>query len=64
MVELPRGKILGTEEDPVSGKPIDTANQDHFMKCPVCGGWIDCRDLAIVLEHHGPRPHPAQDGTN
>jgi hypothetical protein len=64
MVDLPRGKILDTEEDPVSSKPIDTADKDHFMKCPPCGGWIDCRDLAIVLAHHGPLPHPVENATD
>jgi hypothetical protein len=35
--------------------------QEHFIKCPACGGWIDCRDLGQVFEHEGPLPHPAQD---
>ncbi len=33
----------------------------HFIRCPACDGWIDCRDLACVFEHEGPLPHPAQD---
>jgi hypothetical protein len=34
---------------------------EHFIKCPGCGGWIDCRDLGQALEHYWPLPHPAQD---
>jgi hypothetical protein len=33
--------------------PKDEA--EHFIRCPACGGWIDCRDL------EGPLPHPPQD---
>jgi hypothetical protein len=32
------------------------------MRCPDCGGLIDIRDLAQVIEHAGPLPHPAEDG--
>jgi hypothetical protein len=64
MVDLPRGKILGGLEVQVTDRPVDAAEAEHFMRCPGCGGWIDCRDLAIVLGHHGPLPHPAEDGTN
>jgi hypothetical protein len=45
VLDLARGQILGREEDPVSGEPIDTADEDHLMKCPACGGRIDMRDL-------------------
>ena len=34
------------------------------MTCPGCGGVIDLRDLAIVLAHLAPLPHPAQDKSN
>ena len=42
---------------------------DHFGNCPVCGGYIDMRDLAQMLEHiqdaeieisDGPEPPPRQ----
>jgi hypothetical protein len=53
---LTRGKIFGG--------PIDDDWDDetkHFLKCPQCGGMIDCRDLGVVLAHEGPLPHPAED---
>ena len=56
MTEIPRGKYRG--------KPVGTPQADeaeHFVKCPACGGWIDCRDLGAVLEHEGPLPHSKQD---
>jgi len=24
---------------------------DHYIRCPACGGWIDCRDLGLALDH-------------
>jgi hypothetical protein len=43
----------------MSDEPAGEA--EHFIRCPTCGGWINMRDLAQVLEHEGPLPHPAQD---
>lgn len=44
-----RGEIVGR---PDGWTP--QAELDHFEQCPICGGTIDCRDLAQVLEHlHG-----------
>ena len=31
------------------GEPQD--EREHFIKCPVCGRWIDMRDLGEVLDH-------------
>lgn len=42
---------------------VKPAEEDHFIKCGTCGGWIDCRDLGQVFEHEGPLPHPVQDQT-
>jgi hypothetical protein len=53
---LRRGEIVGERFD----KSV-TSETDHFLKCPVCGGWFDMRDLAQVFEHAGPLPHPTQD---
>jgi hypothetical protein len=53
---IPRGKYLGVR---VGDPPKHEA--EHFIRCPACDGWIDCRDLAQALEHHGPLPHPSQD---
>jgi hypothetical protein len=54
--KIPRGKYIGRRVD----KNV-TDEREHFMRCPLCGGWIDMRDLAQVFEHEGPLPHPAQD---
>ena len=51
-----RGKYIGRRID----KTV-TDERDHFMKCLVCDGWIDMRDLGQVLEHEGPLAHPTQD---
>jgi hypothetical protein len=67
MADIP---ILGSQEDATTGKPIDTASIDtaaseDLMTCPGCGGVIDLRDLAQVLAHLAPLPHPApQDKSN
>lgn len=55
MTDIPRGKYIGKR----AGPPLDEA--EHFIQCAACGGWIDCRDLAQVLEDEGPLPHPEQD---
>jgi hypothetical protein len=56
MPDFPRGTIFGRRV----GDP-QKDESDHFIRCPACGGWIDCRDLGHVLDHEGPLPHPAQD---
>jgi len=56
MIDAPRGRYIVKL---VGARPKDEA--EHFIKCPTCGGWIDCRDLGQVFEHEGPLPHPAQD---
>lgn len=53
---IPRGKFIGSR---VGGEPAHEA--DHFYKCPVCGGWVDKRDLGQVFSHEGPAPHPSED---
>jgi hypothetical protein len=49
---------------PVIGKrvgvqPIDEA--EHFFRCEACRGWIDMRDLGVVLDYEGSLPHPRCD---
>jgi hypothetical protein len=51
-----RGTYFGR---PVGEQPKGEA--EHYIRCPGCGGWIDCRDLGQVFEHEGPLPHPPQD---
>jgi hypothetical protein len=53
---IPRGRYIGKR---VGDPPKDEA--EHFIRWPLCGGWIDCRDLGQVFEHEGTSPHPAQD---
>jgi hypothetical protein len=50
--DIPRGKYMGKL---VGARAMDEA--EHFIRCPTCGGWIDCRDLACVFEHEEPLPH-------
>jgi hypothetical protein len=64
MADLPGGKILDTAQDPVTGKPIDTAERDDFKSYSACGRASDLLDLAIVLAHLEPLPHRAQNQTN
>jgi hypothetical protein len=45
---IPRGTYFGR---PIGAQPKDEA--EHFIRCPACNGWIDCRDLGQVLEHEG-----------
>jgi hypothetical protein len=54
IIDIPRGKYFGR---PLGDPPKDEA--EHFIRCPACGGWIDCRDLGQVFEHEGPLPHPS-----
>lgn len=53
---MKRGEHIGRRDG-----PLRAAEAEHFIKCGVCGGYIDCRGLAQVFEHEGPEPHPAQD---
>jgi hypothetical protein len=55
-IMIRRGQYTGRL---VGQAPTDEA--EHFIRCPTCGGWIDCRDLGQVFEHEAPLPHPAQD---
>ena len=48
MSEIPRGTIFGRR---VGDPPKSEA--EHFIRCPACDGWIDCRDLGQVFEHEG-----------
>src|SRR4029453_1294226 len=50
MPDIPCGKYIGN-----SAPPADEA--EHFMKCPDCGCWVDCRDLRAVFDHAKPLPH-------
>jgi hypothetical protein len=58
---IPRGKYMGRLVDPKTGKPVEAAEADHFMRCPARSGVLDMRDLGAALAHHGPLPHPGED---
>jgi uncharacterized protein (DUF3820 family) len=51
VIDLPHGKYSGKR---LGDQPKDEA--EHFIRCPACCGWIDCRDLRQVFEHEGPLP--------
>src|SRR5262245_21477398 len=56
IIEFPRGRYSGRRmRDPPKGEA------GYFYRCPVCGGWVDCRDLGQVFDHDGPLPHPTED---
>jgi hypothetical protein len=42
VIGIPRGKYLGK----LLGDPPES-EAEHFIRCPACGGWIDCRDLGL-----------------
>lgn len=50
-----RGEVIGARQG------VPASESEHYMKCNVCGGHFDMRDLGNVFEHEGPLPHPAQD---
>jgi hypothetical protein len=53
---IARAKYIGKRRgDPPASEAA------HFIRCPACNGWIDCRDLGQAFEHEGTLPHPAQD---
>jgi hypothetical protein len=52
---IPRGTIIGQ----YTGAPRTEA--EHFARCPLCGGYVDMRDLVWCEDHQGPLPHPASD---
>jgi hypothetical protein len=56
---IPRGTIFGRRV----GDPQPQSEADHFVRCPACGGWIDCRDLGQVFEYEAPLPHPGTGPT-
>jgi hypothetical protein len=35
---------------------------DRFVRCKLCGSWINTRSPSSLLEHRGPLPHPRMAG--
>jgi hypothetical protein len=56
MIDTPRGKYIAIR---VGDPPQDEG--EHFVRCPACGGWIDCRNLACVSTTEGREKHPAKN---
>ena len=55
--DLPEGKTLtGRPVDPATGQDIDRLEAQHFIRCEICGGMFDMRDLTQVI-HHDPLKH-------
>ena len=55
-MDIPRNKFIGQD--------INSPNKEeseHYMKCKICGGYVDMRDLGIVFQHIGRLPHPSCD---
>jgi hypothetical protein len=42
-------------ERPIGEPAMDEA--EYFIRCPICGGWIDCRDLDQVFELKSRNPN-------
>lgn len=64
MTDLQTSKRSGEIEatrDSTNRTAVGPEPREDFVKCQDCGGWIDCRDLAMVLAHLAPLPHPGQD---
>lgn len=43
------------------GEALDGKPGGHFIQCPGCQEWFDCRDLSQVFAHYGPLPHLVED---
>ena len=37
-------------------------DDDRFVRCKLCGSWINTRNPSSLLEHRGPLPHPGIAG--
>jgi len=47
-----RGDLNALPSKRVGGEPED--ERHHFMECPTCGQWFDCRKLGDVFHHDEP----------
>jgi hypothetical protein len=48
-------QALATKKPPKIDAVYD---DDRFVRCKLCGGWINTRSPSSLLEHRGPLPHP------
>jgi hypothetical protein len=42
-------------EEPTDGGVYD---DDRFVRCQWCGGWVNAHNSSSIFEHRGPLPHP------
>jgi hypothetical protein len=56
-----------TDDKPSPGQPTGWQPQtelEHFIQCPVCGEWFDCRDLGAAMSHLHDGPEDYVSGEN
>ena len=41
----------------IDADSIAETEGDHFGNCPVCGAYLDMRDLGQFLDRRSPEPH-------
>jgi hypothetical protein len=50
-------------EDRQTGEQADDVDHvydaEHYVRCKLCGGWVNGSNPADVAAHRGPLPHPA-----
>lgn len=52
--------IFGIPIDPVTGKPLELEEHEHFYTCAACGQLVDKRDLGQVFHHEEIGHEPLQ----
>ena len=56
IIEFPRRRYSGRRmRHPPKGEA------EYFYRCPMCGGWVDCRNFGEVFDHEGALPHATED---
>jgi hypothetical protein len=56
------GTISDDERRALNRLPVDAPpgedEREHFIQCPICRQWIDCRELGDVMHHAEPGHAP------
>jgi len=62
---LPGETLVGRRINPETGEVVDAMEAQHYIRCDICGGMFDMRDLVQVIHHdqkkHGFMTDPAWD---